>query len=780
MSENQQLFQQAMNQGHSAAWDQQWDQAANHYLRALQEFPKHPMALTSIGLAMFELQRYNEALEYYQLAAQVTPADPVPFEKIARIFERTGRLTEAIQSSLQAAELHLKARGVEKAIENWQQVIKLNPGNQAAHTRLAMVFEKMGRKAEAISEYLALASLLQIENKRDKAMQVVEHTLELSPESVEARQAKSLLLSGKPLPKPLRPRGGTGPVSMANVKQLSSPQPDKEGNIQQFDPVSEARSTALVNLAALLFEKAEEDTPTTTANSHVTDRLGRKSGGGRPISTADHTRMLLHLSQAIESQTHGDNAQATEELERAVEIGLKDPAATFNLGMLYMESDTRKALRFLQTSAKRQDYALAANLLIGQVYMQSGSYRDAAGAYLQALSHADAITSPSEHTDELRQLYEPIIEYQMREEDAEKLKAVCNNIASQLLRADWRDYLKNVRLQLPEGDSPALVPVAEIILETSGGQVVDALAQVRQLTNDGKFRTAMDEAFRALIEAPTYLPLHVQIGKILLREGNTQLAVEKFLLVSRLYNLRGEVGQAIQLMKNVVRAVPMDIQVRSHLIELLVDHGQESEAISQYMELANIYYQQVELDMARKHYTSALRLSQQTQTTRGLTVQILFKLADIDQQRLDWRQAARIFEQICTLEPQDVDARTKLVNLKFMLANDSGALTEVDQFIEMLENSGKHEEALAFLEAVSNEHPNVMELRLRWADYLVSVGQTELAIQQLDALADQLLTSGDRSGTIAVMQKIIHLNPPNVAAYRGALKQLENQSWSPD
>ena len=36
MTEHEDAFQQAMNQGHSAAWDQRWDRAAHFYRLALQ------------------------------------------------------------------------------------------------------------------------------------------------------------------------------------------------------------------------------------------------------------------------------------------------------------------------------------------------------------------------------------------------------------------------------------------------------------------------------------------------------------------------------------------------------------------------------------------------------------------------------------------------------------------------------------------------------------------------------------------------------------------------
>ncbi len=57
MTGSQERFQQAMNQGHSAAWDQMWDKAVGYYKQALAEFPEHPKALTSLGLDLLEMDR---------------------------------------------------------------------------------------------------------------------------------------------------------------------------------------------------------------------------------------------------------------------------------------------------------------------------------------------------------------------------------------------------------------------------------------------------------------------------------------------------------------------------------------------------------------------------------------------------------------------------------------------------------------------------------------------------------------------------------------------------
>ena len=60
MTESKNRFQEAMNQGHTAAWDQDWQNATEHYRRALEEAPEDPNALVSLGLALYELGLYEQ------------------------------------------------------------------------------------------------------------------------------------------------------------------------------------------------------------------------------------------------------------------------------------------------------------------------------------------------------------------------------------------------------------------------------------------------------------------------------------------------------------------------------------------------------------------------------------------------------------------------------------------------------------------------------------------------------------------------------------------------
>src|SRR5512135_2821954 len=122
MPNREDVYQQAMNAGHSAAWDQDWKKAAAAYRQALQEFPDQPRALNSLGLALYQLGEFEESLQIYKRVAALSPDDAVAFEKVAQISERTGDLTMAVNSAMQAAEMFLNQRDVDKALENWARV----------------------------------------------------------------------------------------------------------------------------------------------------------------------------------------------------------------------------------------------------------------------------------------------------------------------------------------------------------------------------------------------------------------------------------------------------------------------------------------------------------------------------------------------------------------------------------------------------------------------------------------------------------------------------------
>lgn len=770
MAGNQENFQRAMNQGHTAAWDQNWEQAVSYYQQALEEIPDHPQAITSLALALYEQKRYDEALTYYERSAQLNPNDAVSFEKISRIYEKTGQFKKAVENSMQAAELYLKARDVDKTIENWKRVAFLEPDNLTSRSRLATIYDRLGRKAEAVAEYMASAAIMQAQGDMVKAFQVVQYVQKMVPEYEDAKIALEKLNNNEPLPMPEHEQADAGDEPPTGKKLLTQP---KSTAPLAMDPILEARQKSLTRLAAQLFELGEESSPDGSINRRGLNALTRGTGGLKQ-EAADRARMELFLSQAIQFQSSGDNEQALTQLEQAVEIGLKVAEAYYDLGLLYSEKDGQKSYRYLQESVKHPDFALGSYLLIAQLYESSGQFAEAAISYLQALRLGDIEMVAPEQADELSQLYEPLLEEQSNVTDENAQKKLCEVIRGQLLRPDWRQYMTMARQQLPQqSDGGPPLPLASMLLQTSGSQVVEAMALVRQYTAQGYYRSAMEEAFDALRFAPTYLPLHMQMGEILIKEGRIQDATEKFLITSEVYTLRGEVGQAVRLLTRVTQMAPMDLSVRSRLIDLLAAQGRTDEAMQQYSELANIYYQLAEFDMARQTYMAASKLAQQAGADQKWVLEILTKVADIDMQRLDWKAAIKIYEQLRTMQPEADTPRSRLIDLNLKLGNLPDAMAELDGFVALLENSNQRPKAIGFIKDLIQEHVSSPELYNRLADLLIRHGQSAKAVEVLDAGSEAMLDAGNKQAAIDMLKKIISLNPLNLADFQKALRQLQ-------
>ena len=138
--------------------------------------------------------------------------------------------------------------------------------------------------------------------------------------------------------------------------------------------------------------------------------------------------------------------------------------------------------------------------------------------YLEALKLADAAIVPAEHADEIRQMYEPLIEAQAAQTDEVPLKRLCDSVNSMLMRKDWRENLYRAREQMQkQQENDLLMPIADVILQAQSSQVLESINLINQLARAGKLRSAMDEAFHAIAFAPTYLPLHTLMGDLLVR-----------------------------------------------------------------------------------------------------------------------------------------------------------------------------------------------------------------------------------------------------------------------
>lgn len=768
MPANETRFQQAMNQGHSAAWDQDWKGAADFYRQALAELPENVQALNSLGLALFQLQDYRGAILQYRRASELLPEDPMPLEKISESFERLGMSDQCVDVLMKVADVYARGQDFNRATESWASVIRIRPDHFLAHSRLALVFDRLGRKPQAVMEYLALAGLLQHAGEVQKAFQAVQRALQIVPDSHDAGNALAMLQAGQQLPRPQKVQ--------SNAPLLGLPPPEQPVEISKAElrqagpePIAETRQKALTELAGILFEEEDPELQATRRGLAAI-----VTGHGTGLYAVDRTKIMLHLSQVIDLQGRGQNAKALDELERAVDLGLDHPAAQFDLGWLLSEANRlESATRILQKAVKHPDFALGARLVLAQAHQKMGRPKEAATEYLEALRLADIQLVSPEQADALSQMYDPLIESQNGQTPEVQAK-LCENIANFLVRPNWQDNLTQARQQLPAPvpGSPPL-PLAEMIAEARGGQVVESMTKIHRLAGSGYYRTAMEEAYRAITFAPTYLPLHMTMADLLVQDGHQPEAIAKYTAVARGYNARGAANRAIDVYRRIIEISPMDMESRRYLIEMMIARGQTDAALSEYLKLAEVYYNQADLAAMRKTYTEALKLAQQTNISKDWKVKVLHRMADLEMQSLDWRQALRIFEQIRNLQPVDESARTSLVDLNLRLGQVPQAVAELDNYLAYLLQNQNYDTALNFVETMVNENPKQAALYRRLAELYRRAGRTEDAVARLDTAGNLLMDARDKAGATEVVMAILALNPPNADKYRQLLAKLQ-------
>ena len=770
MIERNQELRDLLSKGNSAAWDKNWNDAAGYYQQALDIDPGNFKALTNMGLAYYEMREYKQALDAYKKAVDTNPEDPAPYEKMFLIYKEVERPIEAVKASLLAAESHLTNEDIQKAIENWKRVLELDIRNVKAHARLGMVYERLGKKKLAVSEYINTASLLQLSGNVEKASESIDRALNCSPENIIALRAREILNQGRQLPIPEPIAREPEEEIRVDQAQLETPKPEPEKVFE--NPIVEAVDKALIILAEAMFEEEMgAENGKTGPGRDLDSGLSWNAEEGEKIE--DDSLVKLHVSQTIENYSTGNEKNAADNIKKAIDEGYTNPAAFFLLGYFFSNlGRMESAIRSLNKSVSHENFALASRLLLARYFADKEKWVDASREYLEALRIADTSLADKEDVEDLIHLYEVMMDDLEQQEGDDAYIEMSTHIGEMLMRSDWQNILIELRVkgQSKEG---LILPQLDALLDDRRSQIMGVHHNITLLAQEGHYGAAMEMAFFALHNAPTFLPLHVTIGDLLMEEGKIDGAVSKYLAVADVYTVQGKTERALTMLRKVIELQPMNIEIRQRQIDLLEEYGHKEEAIQEYINLAEVFFPLAELDSAKSAYTKALALSKSLSDGEVVRMRLLQRLADLDIQRLDWESAIATYNEISEVSPGNRKASIAIVDLNYRLNNIHAARKEIDRFLALFDPNENKEVIEEYLTSLINEVPREEYIIRRLVDFYLGLGLQEQAISELDGLGEIMLETGRKNDAIAVIQEIISLNPPNVEAYQKLLGQLQ-------
>lgn len=118
--------------------------------------------------------------------------------KLAELYTQQGLFNDARAQYLQVAEEFLKSGELENAVRIFQKILEMDPENTAMRLKLAEVYVRLGKKTEAWQIFSAAAEALRSKGSLPQAEEVLQRMLKLDPGNSYAllMQARNLLEAG--------------------------------------------------------------------------------------------------------------------------------------------------------------------------------------------------------------------------------------------------------------------------------------------------------------------------------------------------------------------------------------------------------------------------------------------------------------------------------------------------------------------------------------------------------------------------------------------------------
>lgn len=128
----------------------------------------------------------EQELEVALRAHQLAPNDPLPLEKMARLYKKLRRLEDAAQTHLTLAALHEKAGRIKIMLYELESAVALQPQQIELQERIAHLHEEHDNPKAAVQRWLKLAEYHALEGNPAAAQTALQEALRINPQHPKA------------------------------------------------------------------------------------------------------------------------------------------------------------------------------------------------------------------------------------------------------------------------------------------------------------------------------------------------------------------------------------------------------------------------------------------------------------------------------------------------------------------------------------------------------------------------------------------------------------------
>jgi tetratricopeptide (TPR) repeat protein len=232
------------------------------------------------------------------------------------------------------------------------------------------------------------------------------------------------------------------------------------------------------------------------------------------------------------------------------------------------------------------------------------------------------------------------------------------------------------------------------------------LASAEKFVQQGKLTNAISEYEKVIKEDPKDLTVLNTVGDLYARIGQNEQATKYFKMVGDQYAQTGFTVKAIAIYKKLSKLSPNNTENTTKLAELYGQQGLYNDARTQYMQIADSLLRAGDNNQAARIFQRILEMDPENTTTQSKLADLYMKLGRRDEARNIYYTAAEslysrgsyeaaedALKKVITLDPNNGGA----LLLRGLIAADSGDSATAVQMLEKVPDLDKRPDAMRAL-----------------------------------------------------------------------------------
>ncbi|MHC9542961.1 MAG: tetratricopeptide repeat protein [Vulcanimicrobiota bacterium] len=507
--------------------------------------------------------------------------------------------------------------------------------------------------------------------------------------------------------------------------------------------------------------------------------MGQRPGSGDQIKDLINTvKPEIYYNMGIILQTKGHLDESIQYLRACLDMSPQDAKIHMALGQAYMKKgmDKEAVGEFQEVVRLAPTDAAYAYEMLGEIYIRGG--RTPQGTIVWFRNAGDLYLRNNQLMDTIR-VYERILNFEPRNKDVLNRLSEIYAQKGQIERA-VQCSKKLAQIYTEEGLLDKVIVLYEKLIDWDPDNV--------------EIREKVIDIYKQILQLdPSNLSARHKLIGNLLNRGSAEEAIPEFLSLASTYLEKGMLEEGLSVCQKLLELDPNNLKANETLGEIYYRQGQSEVALDQFLHVVKIFRERGEEDQASElnkklvqkfpqqielHYQQAVARKEEGDLEGALRellnilndnpgyMPALMNKADILVKLNKWPEAYRTYLSVLDLEPSHTEVRKILLDRYLEEGELDQAQEEVRRISELLFGKGDYREIENIYRKILAFMPDNTELRERLCEVQAARGHIEKAINGYLIVFNIYLRMEMLEEAIRMCNRILELSPENINIHR--------------